>query len=79
MDSAVSGFNIEFTRHCTVAWSDVIVSLDSALEIRDEVGFFQEIRAVLAKGISAGDRKSPKELDAVVRQIVSRAISSDKL
>jgi hypothetical protein len=26
------------------------------LEIRDEVGFFQEIRAVLAMGISEGER-----------------------
>jgi type I restriction enzyme R subunit len=36
---------------------------DSALEIRDEVGFFQEIRAVLAKIISDGGGKSPEELE----------------
>ncbi len=52
---------------------------DSALEIRDEVGFFQEVRAVLAKSISEGGGKSPEELDLAVRQIVSRAISSDKV
>ena len=52
---------------------------DSALEIRDEVGFFQEVRAVLAKSISEGGGKSPEELEAAVRQIVSRAISSDKV
>ncbi len=53
---------------------------DSALEIRDEVGFFQEVRAVLAKSIGGGDgKKSPEELEAAVRQIVSRAISSDKV
>lgn len=54
---------------------------DSALEIRDEVGFFQEIRAVLAKSIGGdGDgKKSPEELEAAVRQIVSRAIASDKV
>jgi type I restriction enzyme R subunit len=53
---------------------------DSALEIRDEVGFFQEVRAVLAKSIGGGDGgKSPEELEAAVRQIVSRAISSDKV
>jgi type I restriction enzyme R subunit len=53
---------------------------DSALEIRDEVGFFQEIRAVLGKNIGGGDgKKSPEELDLAVRQIVSRAISSDKV
>ena len=52
---------------------------DEALEIRDEVGFFQEIRAVLAKSISEGGGKSPEELDLAVRQIVTRAISSDKV
>jgi type I restriction enzyme R subunit len=52
---------------------------DSALEIRDEVGFFQEIRAVLAKSISESGGKSPEELELAVRQIVSRAISSDKV
>jgi len=52
---------------------------NSALEIRDEVGFFQEVRAVLAKSISEGGVKSPEELELAVRQIVSRAISSDKV
>ncbi|MDB6063981.1 MAG: box helicase [Pedosphaera sp.] len=53
---------------------------ESALEIRDEVGFFQEVRAVLAKSIGEEDgKKSPEELEAAVRQIVSRAISSDKV
>jgi len=53
---------------------------DSALEIRDEVGFFQEVRAVLAKSIGGeGGGKSPEELETAVRQIVSRAISSDKV
>ena len=36
---------------------------DSALEIRDEVGFFQEVRAVLAKSIGGeSGKKSPEEL-----------------
>jgi type I restriction enzyme, R subunit len=53
---------------------------DSALEIRDKIGFFQEVRAVLAKNIGGGDgKKSPEELELAVRQIVSRAISSDKV
>jgi type I restriction enzyme R subunit len=50
------------------------------LEIRDEVGFFQEVRAVLAKPVDGGDgKKSSEELETAVRQIVSRAISSDKV
>src|SRR6266404_4716861 len=53
---------------------------DSALDIRDEVGFFQEVRSVLAKPVDGGDgKKSSEELETAVRQIVSRAISSDKV
>src|SRR5262249_19122202 len=53
---------------------------EKALEIRDEVGFFQEIRAVLAKGLDPDDGgKSPEDYEAAVRQIVSRAIASDKV
>jgi type I restriction enzyme R subunit len=52
---------------------------DSAWQIRDEVGFFQEVRAVRAKSIPERGGKSPEELELTVRQIVSRAISSDKV
>ncbi len=53
---------------------------EKALEIRDEVGFFQEVRAVLAKPVDGSDgKKSSEELDLAVRQIVSRAIASDKV
>src|SRR6266403_2963540 len=53
---------------------------DAALEIRDEVGFFQEVRSVLAKPMDGGDGKiSSEELETAVRQIVSRAISSDRV
>ena len=37
------------------------------------------VLAGLAKSISEGGGKSPEELELAVRQIVSRAISSDKL
>ncbi len=53
---------------------------EQALEIRDEVGFFQEVRSVLSKPVDGGDgKKSSEELETAVRQIVSRAISSDKV
>jgi type I restriction enzyme, R subunit len=53
---------------------------DEALAIRDAVGFFQEVRSVLAKPVDGGDgKKSSEELETAVRQIVSRAISSDKV
>ena len=49
-----------------------------ALRIRDDVGFFQAVRAVLAKG-TPGERKTDEELDHAIRQIISRAVVSDEV
>jgi len=51
---------------------------EAAIAIRDDVGFFQTLRAALVKTIPSGGR-SPEELDAAVRQIVSRAVASDEV
>ncbi len=51
---------------------------DEALRIRDDVGFFQAVRAALAKS-TPGDRKSDEQLDHAIRQIISRAIVSDEV
>jgi type I restriction enzyme R subunit len=51
---------------------------ERAMAICDDVGFFQTVRAVLAKTtISAG--RPEEDLDAAVRQIVSRAVASDQV
>jgi type I restriction enzyme, R subunit len=49
---------------------------DEALRIRDDVAFFQAVRAGLLKR-APGEVKTQEELDLAVRQIVSRAIASD--
>ncbi len=54
------------------------VPADEALAIRDEVGFFQAVRAGLVKYTPPGAR-SPEDLDHAIRQLVSRAISSDRV
>ena len=46
-----------------------------ALRIRDDVGFFQAVRAVLAKR-APGTARPAAELDRAVRQIISRAVAS---
>jgi type I restriction enzyme, R subunit len=51
---------------------------EEALRIRDDVGFFQAVRAVLTKG-TPGDRKTDEELEHAIRQIVSKAIVSDEV
>jgi len=49
---------------------------EEALRIRDDVGFFQAVRAVLAKG-TPGEQKSDEELEHAIRQIISRAVVSE--
>ena len=50
----------------------------SAMDVRDEVAFFQAIRAALSKR-TAGDSQETEDVDFAVRQIVSRAVSSDEV
>lgn len=49
---------------------------EQALRIRDDVAFFQAVRAVLAKR-TPGDARTNEELDHAVRQIVSEALAPD--
>ena len=49
---------------------------EEALRIRDDVDFFQAVRAVLIKH-APGETKTQEELDIAVRQIVSRAVVSE--
>jgi len=67
-------------------WNQVITELsrafalcaasDEATEIRDDVALFQAIQAALNKRDS-GHRKTPEQIDAAVRQLVSKAITTD--
>src|SRR6185436_13548633 len=51
---------------------------EEALRIRDDVGFFQAVRSVLAKS-APGDRRTDEELDLAIRQIVSKAVVSGEV
>ena len=51
---------------------------ETALRIRDDVGFFQAVRAVLTKALP-GERKTDEELDHAIRQIVSGAVVSGEV
>jgi type I restriction enzyme R subunit len=67
-------------------WNQVITELsrafalcaasDEATEIRDDVALFQAIQAALNKQHS-GNRKTPEQIDAAIRQLVSKAITTD--
>jgi len=49
---------------------------EEATAIRDDVSFFQALQAALNKK-SGENRKSPEQIDAAIRQLVSRAITTE--
>jgi type I restriction enzyme R subunit len=51
---------------------------DEAMRIRDDVGFFQTVRTVIAKSVTLQHRPE-LELDNAIRQIVSRAVFSGEV
>ena len=48
-----------------------------AMEIKDEVGFFQAIKARLTKFEPSGSGKSDAEIETAIRQIVDKAVVSE--
>ncbi len=49
---------------------------DEAIELRDDIAFFQAIKSQLAK--SSGSQRPPEEFDHAIRQLVSKAIMADE-
>ena len=52
---------------------------EAAIQIRDEVGFFQAVRAGIVKHTVTEGGKTEEELDTAIRQIVSQAVASDEV
>jgi type I restriction enzyme R subunit len=52
---------------------------DAAVAIRDEVGFFEAIRAALVKSVPGEGRKTTADRELAIQQIVSRAVVSTEI
>jgi type I restriction enzyme R subunit len=52
---------------------------DDARKIREEVGFFQAIRAALAKSVPGDGKRSAADRELAIQQIVSRAVVSTEI
>ncbi len=48
-----------------------------AMAVRDEVAFFQAVKAAVVKSSSSGAARTDAEIDLAIRQIVSSAIATD--
>jgi type I restriction enzyme, R subunit len=57
----------------------LVATHDQAVKIREEVAFFQCLRAQFAKLGSGGGGPTQEDLDAAVRQIISRSVASDEV
>jgi type I restriction enzyme R subunit len=54
------------------------VPADEAMDVVDDVAFFQAVKSLLTKSIS-DEKRDPSQIDHAIRQIVSRAVSSDEV
>jgi len=50
-----------------------------ALKIRDDLAFFQAVKAAIAKSTIIGPQPTPDNLDSAIRQIISKAVTSDQI
>jgi type I restriction enzyme R subunit len=68
---------LQAVRELSVAFA-LAVPDDRALEVRDDVSFFQAVRAALVKSTVDGER-AEEDVDHAIRQILSRAVATDKV
>lgn len=68
-----------FVRNVDLLSKSFALSVPSlaAMNIKDEVGFFQAVKARLVKFEPAGSGKSDEEIETAIRQIVDKAVVSD--
>lgn len=68
-----------FTREVALLSQAFALSVPNpkAMEIKDEIGFFQAVKARLSKFEPTGTGKSDVEIETAIRQIVDRAVVSE--
>jgi type I restriction enzyme R subunit len=70
-----------FTREVTLLSQAFALSIphEKAMEIKDDIAFFQAVKARLVKFEQTGTGKSDIEIETTIKQIVDEALSSDKV
>ncbi|MDD4353488.1 MAG: type I restriction endonuclease subunit R [Candidatus Nanoarchaeia archaeon] len=68
-----------FTKQVSLLSQSFALSVPSlkALEIKDQIGFFQAVKARLVKFEPTGSGKTDAEIDTAIRQIVDQAVVAD--
>lgn len=57
----------------------IAVPHEQAMDARDEVGFFQAVKARLAKFDGTGAGRSNEEIETTIRQVIDKALVSEKV
>lgn len=57
----------------------IAVPHEQAMELKDEIGFFQAVKARLQKFEISGDGTGREDLDTTIRQVIDQALVSDQV
>jgi type I restriction enzyme, R subunit len=57
----------------------IAIPHDQAMDVKDEVSFFQAVKARLAKFASTGSGQTTEEIETTIRQVIDRALVSEQV
>ena len=57
----------------------IAIPHEQAMDVKDEVSFFQAVKARLAKFDATGSGKTDEEIETTIRQVIDKALVSDKV
>lgn len=70
-----------FLREVTLLSQAFALSIphETALAVKDEVAFFQAVKARIVKFVGTGTGKSDRDIETAIKQIIDETLSSDKV
>lgn len=57
----------------------IAIPHDKAMDVKDEVSFFQAVKARLCKFDSTGEGRTDEEIETTIRQVIDQALVSEKV
>ena len=57
----------------------IAIPHERAMDVKDEVGFFQAVKARLAKFDSTGSGRTDEEIETTIRQVIDKALVSEQV
>ena len=57
----------------------IAIPHETAMDVKDEVAFFQAVKARLAKFDSSGEGKTNEEIETTIRQVIDKALVSEQV